>query len=692
MTSGSTAALAPDLMVVVVSPTAIGSQAAREVEDAVGGVAQVVRARSVEEMLAHVAVNQGVAVALVMVTDEVGSADELAALMAARPALARSRLVLLTERDELDNLSQALDEDRMHEVIGLPWTPGALAHRAGAHVARWLREHLPGDFRLGVLEEQADAPDEPRATLLEKFAHDDELLTRELIAACERVLGPRPRLHVPAGVRLTHQGVTVDAVYVVVSGSVALSRSTRAGEVILHHATTGRIVGILSLASQGRAFVTSTTTSDVEVILLSVEQLDRALREDSATGEALAALLIRSLTHRLARAEILQVEKIELAAALDDERARLAQALTDLEQARLELLAQERFATLGELAAGVAHELNNPVAALDRATAHLHDHIATVLASHPRAALVRPAAERARTRPAVSTRDERRARRALERAVGDRETARRLVAAGVEDPAAATDLVRSEADLALVEAAAAIGRGERNVVLATERIRGLVGSLSTYVRPEGGGDEQVDVREVLEDALRLVAHRLEGVDVVRDYAEVPPVPGRAGELAQVWTNLVSNAADALASQAARLPAARSDLAGDGPAPGPTGPGGTTAADGVVASARLLLRVRQVETGVRVDVVDNGPGIAADVLPRIFEPRFTTRHGQVRFGLGLGMGLAKSVVDAHGGTITVWSRPGRTEVSVVLPPARARGGDGQDNSEGRAQRPRTEEGS
>ena len=70
--------------------------------------------------------------------------------------------------------------------------------------------------------------------------------------------------------------------------------------------------------------------------------------------------------------------------------------------------------------------------------------------------------------------------------------------------------------------------------------------------------------------------------------------------------------------------------------------------------------------MRVEVEDNGPGIAPEVLPRIFEPRFTTKHGQVRFGLGLGMGLAKSVVDAHGGTIAVDSRPGRTLVRVTLP--------------------------
>lgn len=656
----------PTLLVLVVSPTDTGAQAAHEVGRQLH-YCEVAYQHSVEEMLAFVATRPDAVVPLMMVSDEVGSLDVLAGRLQDRPALRTTRLLLLTRRDELTHLGRALDEDWVHEVVSVPWTPGALGHRAGAHVTRWLRETLPDDPRLAHLD--ADTPpDLPQASLLSKFAGDDDELVAELVAACERVLGPRPRLHLPRGVRVTREGMPVDAVYILEHGTVALTRVTRAGKVTLHHATTGRIIGILSLASQGSAFVTATTTSEVELILLSVEQLDRALRGDPMTGEALAALLIRSLVGRLERSEILQVEKIELHAALDaersrleKERARLAEALDALEQARLELLAQERFATLGELAAGVAHELNNPVAALERASAHEGAAVATLLASHPRGDLARAALERARNLPARSTADERALRRRLEKAVRDRETARRLVAAGVEDPGEAARLARSTADLALVEAAAGVGRGERNTVLATARIRSLVAALSAYVRPEGGAQERVDVRESVEDALRLVAHRLDHVEVVRDYSQVPLVPARAGELVQVWTNLISNAADALARGATAAAGSTPVVAGSAPAAAGSAP------DAPLGPPTLTLSVRPQDGGVRVDVVDNGPGIAREHLDRIFEPRFTTNHGQVRYGLGLGMGLAKSVVDAHGGTITVVSRPGRTRVSVTLPP-------------------------
>ena len=689
---------APPLVVAVVSPASLGSQAAHEVESAVGCVARVMRTRSLAELFAWARRSEtdapAATVPLIIATDEVGSLDDVAAAVDHHPALAAARLVLLTERTELHDLGRAIDEDLVREVVAVPWTPGAIAHRAAAQTGRWLRDHLPDDSRRALLATDVDTAESARSPLLEALAHGTDALTAELIAACETVLGPRPRLRLPPGVRLTHQGQVVDGVYIVVSGAVALTRHTRVGEVTLHHATTGRIIGLVSLAGQGLAYVTSTTTTDVELILLSIEQLDRALRENPATEQALAALLIGSLTKRLSRSEILQVEKIELAAAVAAEKAQATEALAALEQARMELLAQERFATLGELAAGIAHELNNPVAALERAGAHLETGLDSVLASHPEGEAIARTAEAARTRPPASTRAERSERRALERVLGDRELSRRIVAAGLaagREPADIRALAADPERLATLEAAASIGRAERNMRVATGRISGLVASLSTYVRPQGEAFQDVDVREVLEDALRLTAHRLHGVQIEREYPgeadPAPVVPAHPGELAQVWTNLLTNAADALAALAVRgegVAGAGREAGGAGREAGGSaawGEGVGAAEDGTASrppgeeaagagreagAGRLTLRVAQEPGAVRVEVEDNGPGIAPEVLPRIFEPRFTTKHGQVRFGLGLGMGLAKSVVDAHGGTIVVESRPGRTLVRVTLP--------------------------
>ena len=166
-------------------------------------------------------------VPLIVATDEVGSLDDVAAAIDHYPVLASARLVLLTERSELTDLGRAVDEDLIREVVVVPWTPGAIADRAAAQTSRWMRDHLPDDERRHCLG-RADEPLEGRSPLLEALNHSNDRLTAELIAACEAVLGPRPRLHLPPGVRLAHQGQVVDAVCVVVSGAVARREIGRA--------------------------------------------------------------------------------------------------------------------------------------------------------------------------------------------------------------------------------------------------------------------------------------------------------------------------------------------------------------------------------------------------------------------------------------------------------------------------------
>jgi two-component system, NtrC family, sensor kinase len=590
----------------------------------------------------------GPQVPLLVVTSAVASFDEAVAALDRFATFARARVVLVTDREVHDDVASAVDRDRLDAVVAVPWTAGALAGHARSQIARWFREHRPDDPRTDLLVTSEGRPlERPDSELLREMELDADDVTRQMLACIERVLGPRPRLRLPAGVRITHQDHPVDAVLLVLRGSVALDRVTRVGDLRLHHASTGPVVGLLSLAHQRQAYFTARTTTEVEVVHLSIEQLDRALREDPDLGAALAAVSIRALARRLRRAEQLQVEKIELNRTLDEERQRLREALTALEAARMELVAQARFATLGELAAGIAHELNNPVAALERAASYLAEDLTRVLATHPLGADAEVALRSARDRPPRGTAEERQLRRALEPVTGDRDLARRLVAAGVADPDTARQILAADADLVgLLEAAAGIGGAVRNLEIASRRITSLVSSLRSYARPDGDPLDDVDVHDGLDDTLRLTAHRLRDIEVERHYGEVPLIRCHPAQLDQVWTNLLVNAADSL--------------------------------DG---SGRITITTDQPDDEhVRVRIVDDGPGIDPEVLPRVFEPRFSTKQGTVRFGLGLGLGIAKRIVDDHGGRLTLTSQPGRTEAEVMLPIAgppddRTAGNDG-----------------
>ena len=123
-----------------------------------------------------------------------------------------------------------------------------------------------------------------------------------------------------------------------------------------------------------------------------------------------------------------------------------------------------------------------------------------------------------------------------------------------------------------------------------------------------------DVRQGLDNTLTILGHKLKekNVRLARDYqGDLPTIPANAGELNQVWTNLIDNAIDAM---------------GDG--------------------GQLRIEVRSDDSGVDVKVIDDGPGIPDDVRPRIFEPFFTTKG--VGEGTGLGLDIAMRIVKTHRG--------------------------------------------
>jgi signal transduction histidine kinase len=172
---------------------------------------------------------------------------------------------------------------------------------------------------------------------------------------------------------------------------------------------------------------------------------------------------------------------------------------------------------------------------------------------------------------------------------------------------------------------------------ATGRISSLVGAVKQYSHMDRAPFQDLAVSAGLDSTLTMLGHKLEGIDIVREYADdLPLVPGYAGELNQVWTNLIDNARQAM------------------------GGAGT-----------LTVRAHRADGGVEVQVCDSGPGIPEEVLPRVFEAFFTTKRAGD--GTGLGLEIAhRIVVQRHLGRIDVESQPGRTCFTVWLPAERTDG--------------------
>lgn len=325
--------------------------------------------------------------------------------------------------------------------------------------------------------------------------------------------------------------------------------------------------------------------------------------------------------------------------------------VTEMEQNR------ERLASLGTMAAGLAHELNNPASAAQRAAGYMAEALnvlSSTLGRFVEAGLKRDEAERlvALQRDAVARAQSRTALDELDAADAEDELLVRLEQLGVPqawelaEPLAAAGIDRAWIDGVAAVAGPATDAAvqwiaatltARSLALelqqSTQQMSDLVSAVKSYAFMDRGDLVETDLHEGLETTLTVLKHKLKpaSIEIVRQYdRSLPKLTVRGSELNQVWTNLIDNAIDALGEHGTITI--------------------TTEHDGSCA---------------RVDISDDGPGIPEEIRERVFDSFFTTKD----IGRGTGLGLATArriVVDRHDGALTLESQPGRTTFHVSLP--------------------------
>jgi signal transduction histidine kinase/predicted CoA-binding protein len=441
----------------------------------------------------------------------------------------------------------------------------------------------------------------------------------DLAMLCQMV----DEVDIKAGDVLFTEGSRGDRAYVIESGRLEIVKTAHGREVLLAMREAGEVIGEMSLLESSLRSATARAFTDARLLAIHQDQLDKLLNSSPSAA--------RVMLHTV------------LARARADE-ASLRQSL--------------KMAQLGTLTAGVAHELNNPAAAVkrgvDQFSQALSDYVQTQLAlsqlnlSAPQQAKVRAMEEAIQQQtftppylPALQRSD---LEYALESWLDDHgvENSWALAPTLVDLGYTTEYLAALAADFPPQQLPAVItGLGASNTIYSlmgeisqgAARISEIIKALKTYSYLDQAPIQEVNVHEGIDSTLVILRSKLKaGVMVRKEYApDLPRISAYGSELNQVWTNILDNAADAMNGQ-----------------------------------GEVIIRTRQAGTDwITVEIQDSGPGIAQHDLVKVFDPFFTTKPpGQ---GTGLGLNISYNiVVQKHRGDIKVFSRPGRTLFQIWLP--------------------------
>lgn len=336
---------------------------------------------------------------------------------------------------------------------------------------------------------------------------------------------------------------------------------------------------------------------------------------------------------------------------VDERTQELSQTLQELQLTQAELVQSEKLAALGQLIAGIAHEINTPLGAIGSSIQYianfLNHHLHTLpsffrtLSLDQERQFLDLLQRSLQPTPSLSGRERRQTRKRLLEVLTRQEIANAHTLASLLldlniyhelDPLLPL-LASSESEslLKMVRQLTRVHESAQDIASSSDRAAKIVFALKTYARYDHSGEKiTVNLVNGIEAVLTLYHNQIKhGVKVIRNFRNIPPVQCYPDELNQVWTNLIHNALQAMEYQ------------------------------GV-----LTVDLQASDNQVQIQIIDSGSGIPQEIQSKVFQPFFTTKPpGE---GSGLGLDIVKKIIEKHQGTITFESVPSQTAFIVTLP--------------------------
>ncbi|MEZ9763282.1 ATP-binding protein [Vibrio splendidus] len=555
-----------------------------------------------------------------------------------------ARTILVSASSDIQSILTAVNEGRLNHCLTKPVQDQVLFKSAQKELTSFVIQYDSEN-----LLSYSDALDQQRlfrAHIEQKihsfqsgFIHDyhqlsDNALAERVVSALQDVFSKDDKTkairdYSPEHL-LTVEGEDNRFLWLIIEGEAALYKKDELGqqrEVVRH--SKGNIVGGMSFVTGEPSFSTAITLTQTRVIKLDKDSFAQVMHSNNTLLPLFTNLLLRHFNRRLQRSITNKIK--------------LQQTLESLESAHQQLIEKEKMAMLGQLVAGVAHELNNPIAAILRSIETLSEHLDQILENSSLSKSNKGTDVLAHSKLAkpLSTAQERQLVKHLASTIDDRALAKKAVRLNLSQDSAVLDTLKHSPVagrelLSDLEHYHYVGNSIRSIQVCSKRIADMVKSLKSYAREDEEVRHYADIHEGLEDTLVIFENRLKHHQLEKHYdTELPPLLCQSLSLQQVWTNLISNALDALSERGKVSITSSQQTQGD-------------------------------DTFLVVEISDTGHGIAKEDISTIFNPNFTTKK-EGNFGLGIGLSISQQIVSAHQGFILVESEVGsHTNMQVWLP--------------------------